>query len=394
VHITDPSFLIIRTFQEYLLSPRTLLIGHKNLMFQCSELFYDELLGPIGSGHGMTIDTEKASLGTDLGKSVGKATSPSSPVALSFVRDWLSLVNEYRARKLSFGKDRIIAFAGVARAFQHLGRLTYLAGVWKECSPLGLLWYVGAKPAVVARAHNNLPSGIVIPSTVEVQEHVVQPTPTWSWFSVPTYAFHQLNFLIEDEEASARRKSIRPLSFACFDDNFWANLVSFQFTSHPVNYFPDSGFSDFAGLRVTLFAKTLPVSFDWATDIVWQMRSIQSETANADDKDFDCSPIFSYHPDDILSDEKAPPNNSLLALVAEFQIVRTAGMYTVQRRLVGLVLIQGAERGTCMRVGVWKLKLKISGVKVTADNMVSVAQRWHKYSVISNKWTNETITLV
>jgi hypothetical protein len=89
------------------------------------------------------------------------------------------------------------------------------------------------------------------------------------------------------------------------------------------------------------------------------MRGIQSETANADDKDFDCSPVFSYYPDDISSDEDAPPNNGFLALVVEFQIVRTAGMYTVQRRLVGLVLIQGAERGTCMRVGVWQLKLKI-----------------------------------
>jgi hypothetical protein len=271
VHVTDPSFLVIRKFQEYLLSPRTLLVGHKNLMFQCSELFNDELLGPIGDGHGMTIDTEKASLGTNLSKSkyfpasmeaVGKASSPSSPVALSFIRDWLSLVYEYRARKLSFGKDRILAFVGVARAFQHLGRLTYLAGVWKECSPLGLLWYVGAKPAVVARAHNNLPSGIVIPATIEVQEHVVQPAPTCSRFSVPTYAFHQLNFLIEDEEASARRKSIRSPPFVCFGDNFWANLMSFQFASHPVNYFPDSGFSDFARLRVTLVTKTLPVSFD------------------------------------------------------------------------------------------------------------------------------------
>jgi hypothetical protein len=114
VHIIDSALLNHRTFQEYLLSPRTLLLGHKSLMFQCSQLFYDELFGPIGDGHGSTIATEKVSLGTDLCKSryfpaslqaVGAATTTaSSLVVLSFMRDWLALINEYRARKLSFGK--------------------------------------------------------------------------------------------------------------------------------------------------------------------------------------------------------------------------------------------------------------------------------------------------
>jgi hypothetical protein len=62
-----------------------------------------------------------------------------------------------------FRKDRVIAFAGVARASQHLGHLTYLAGLWKEWFPVALLWCVGEKPAVVARAHNNLPSGSFTP---------------------------------------------------------------------------------------------------------------------------------------------------------------------------------------------------------------------------------------
>ncbi|KAI4694302.1 hypothetical protein J4E81_006518 [Alternaria sp. BMP 2799] len=143
------------TFQEYLLSPRTLLLGHKNLMYQCSQFFYDELLGPIGSSPNPSTTTsvtpETPSLDTDLCKSkyfppslsnLSKLSSsdPCAPVLLSFLRNWLSLINEYRARNLSFGKDRIIAIAGIARAFAHLGNLTYLAGLWRECLPVTLLW--------------------------------------------------------------------------------------------------------------------------------------------------------------------------------------------------------------------------------------------------------------
>jgi hypothetical protein len=102
---------------------------------------------------------------------------------------------------------------------------------------------------------------------VEIREHVVQPAPTWSWFSVPIYAFHQLNFLVEDE-VSAKRKSDSATPTVCFDNIFWATMVSFWFSSQPVSHFPDSGNSDFDGLRVTLSAKTLPVSIDLAADII------------------------------------------------------------------------------------------------------------------------------
>ncbi|KAI4933250.1 hypothetical protein J4E85_003655 [Alternaria conjuncta] len=108
-----PLFQRAWTFQEYLLSPRTLLLGHKNLMYQCSQFFYDELLGPIGSIPNPSTTTpvtpETPSLDTDLCKSkyfppslssLSKLSSsdPCAPVLLSFLRNWLSLINEYRAQ--------------------------------------------------------------------------------------------------------------------------------------------------------------------------------------------------------------------------------------------------------------------------------------------------------
>jgi hypothetical protein len=74
--------------------------------------------------------------------------------------------------------------------------------------------------------------------------------------------------------------------------------------------------------------------------------AIKTGTTCADDQDFECCPVFKYYLDDLSSSENELPKNSLLALVTEFQIVRTAGKYNVHRRLAGLVLTPGAESGT------------------------------------------------
>ncbi|KAL1798031.1 hypothetical protein ACET3X_004637 [Alternaria dauci] len=183
-----PLFSRAWTFQEYLLAPRTLLLGHRNLMWQCSKGFYDELLGPIAETQTTTPQDPKR--GKDRGKSryfpdtihelgvVGKKRgSLSEPAVLSFTIDWQNLVNEYRSRKLSFGKDRIIAFAGVARAVTNLGQLTYLAGLWKEIFPVALLWYVDKKIKALVRREDGLPNGEMADDvwTAEIEENVVQP---------------------------------------------------------------------------------------------------------------------------------------------------------------------------------------------------------------------------
>ncbi|KAJ4362550.1 hypothetical protein N0V83_010644 [Neocucurbitaria cava] len=271
---TWPLFHRAWTFQEYLLAPRTLLVGHQNLMFQCSELFCDELLGVVGDGHGLKIDREKPSLGTDLGKSkyfpasIGvvaiAATSGAGkgggmtedPAVMAFVREWWIVVNEYRARKLSFATDRVIAFAGIARAYAQLGRLTYLAGVWYECLALSLMWYIDKKPGNVAHDHNDIPRGELISYDAVIREDVVNERrpegggsegpgvegkiPSWSWFSVPIYAFHDIHFAFADE-LSARRKHNRTPQLYYFDAISACTPLYFQFSSLlPPNTLPTS----------------------------------------------------------------------------------------------------------------------------------------------------------
>ncbi|RYN29230.1 hypothetical protein AA0112_g7390 [Alternaria arborescens] len=403
-----------RTFQEYLLSPRTLLLGHKNLMYQCTQLFYDELLGPLGTSHNPVLTTiaasEKPNLNTDLRKSkyfpstlpaVGKKSSEDScaPVITSFLRTWLSLINEYRARRLSFGEDRIIAMAGIARAFAHLGDMTYLAGMWRQCLPVGLLWYVAEKPSLLARAHNNIAPGPPVSYTVQVIEEVAladgkQQVPSWSFFSIPIFAFHHMGLLFGDEEVSVRRKSMADSARVCFDSVFWATVLAFWWKDCPEGQVPVRAYNDFTGLRITLETKMLPVSSGWLTDILEQMQRTWEETTCAADRNLDCSPIFNHHPDDIRNSNGELPENTVLALVVDVQIVRPAGRYTVQRCLMGLVLLPGVERDTWTRVGVWKLRLKITGVEVTSENMGLVAERWRVYDVLSKRWTKKVVTLV
>lgn len=391
------------TFQEYLLAPRTILVGHENLMFQCSQGFYDELLGPID---GVVEEKVKIkNLAVELGKSKyfpetlgvmakAKAKSPSNLVVLSFMHTWLKIQNEYRARRLSHATDRIVAFAGLARAYSHMGSMTYLAGAWRECLPLSLLWHVGEKSHSVARAHNNIPVGVLFDCTVEVQEHTAQPAPSFSWFSVHIYAFHELKLLLDDEDISALRKSVLDSPFVHFNDIHWADAVSFQFDSHDANIFPvKTGFSEFANLRVTLSMPMLPVRVNWPVDLIAQMKTIKTQSACADDLDFDFLPVFTYYHDDIKNNIENPPRNGILALVAEYQITRTGGKYAVQRFLVGLVLIPGLNQGEWKRVGAWKLKLRISGIVVMGTTLAAVAQRWRGYKIVSDKWIRGDVVI-
>jgi hypothetical protein len=393
-----PLFARAWTFQEYLLAPRTLLLGHKNLMWQCSTLFYDELLGPIAQGP--TATNEQATRGRDLCKGryfpeimmrVKLAESLSAPDVLSFMLDWHNIVNEYRTRALTFSKDRVIAFAGVARAYQTMSGLTYLAGMWWDCFPLSLLWFVEKKPAALVRGQNGIPAGVQPVYTAELDEPGVQDAPTWSWFSVPIYRFYRASFLFNDDELPTRYRALRTPGRVYFDDIHWARKTSFRFGEHAVDEVPDTGLFDFSGLRVELSVLTWPVENDLPADLAMQFRRIQA--ASQLDEDLYWSPIFKYFPDAIEDGRGSPPTDGIFVLITEFQIVRTAGD-GIQRRFAGLVLIPASQPGTWRRIGVWKLKIRVSGVVVTEENIREVARRWRDYQLTSERWRTESLTLV
>jgi hypothetical protein len=394
-----PLFSRAWTFQEYLLSPRTILYGHKNLMFQCSELFYDELLGPVAS----TSDTERER-GRDLSKSryfpktllcpvVRLEPQSSSSLALRFLLDWTSLVNEYRTRTLSFPSDRVIAFAGIAAFYQQISSLDCLAGLWWQHMPLCLLWYVERKPAALVRGqYPEFKRGEDVHYTTEVTEQGVENAPSWSWFSVPIWKFWRTSFLFGDDEPAVMSRSEREPDRSSFSYVYWASAVSYTFGGRSGDqHSSGDGSIDMAGLHVTLNTIIWPVKQDLPADLAHQFRIIQSSSRF--DERLSWDPRLMYHPDlPTTSRANSPPRNGVFALLIEFQIVRTAGDYNIQRRLAGLVLVPGTQADTWRRVGVWYLKIRIQGINVKSGEVEIIARRWKHYSITSS-WRTDTLTM-
>lgn len=396
-----PLFTRAWTFQEYLLCPRTLLLGHRNLMWQCSEFFYDELLGPIADAP--LNSTGKR--GRDMRKSryfppsladgFGEDGCMSSLEKLEFMIDWQAVINEYRVRNLTKAKDRIIAFAGVARAFANLGNLAYLAGTWAELFPLCLAWYVDRKAeATVRRSGTTVLRGGTVEYPITVHEEVIHPAPSWSQFSVPIYTHHQTYFALNDDEVFARRKSLEADPRVCWDDIYWAELDSFIFPNHALNHFPDSAYSNFTNLKATLGLPVFPAKSSLPAHL---SRTFDHVRATSElDANATWIPDFAYFPDDPAL-PSTPPKHGVLALLYEFQITRVAGKFNIQRRLGGLMLVRAGEEGTWKRVGAWKLRIKVCGVQVDSDNVRDVAGRWMEYSICEvgeRGWTMERIVLI
>jgi hypothetical protein len=354
------------TFQEYLLCPRTLLLGHRNLMFQCSRHFYDELLGPLTEAPYVSRGTPYAGRAADksryfpasLTQDWDKQIDMSSLSALRFMTDWQACLKEYRSRNLSEAKDRIIAFAGVASAFGNMGALTYLAGCWAEYFPLTMLWYVGKKRLTTA-----------------CNEAVVHESPSWSQFSVPISTSHETLFLLNEDEANSRMRfeanRVNPPSH--WRDIYWSYLETFKFPGQPVDTVPESGFTDFAGLQITLRMPLLPIDMSWLEDSLQDIRSNSPL-----DADVTWKHKFTYFPDD-PSSPPSPPEPSTLALVSEFQLCRIPGQDNVDRRLAGLVLVPGQTSGTWKRIGAWKLRVTIEIEKIDEETVRIVARRWKRY---------------
>ncbi|KAJ5523985.1 heterokaryon incompatibility protein-domain-containing protein [Penicillium frequentans] len=78
---------------------------------------------------------------------------------------WRRMISIYTACNLSNQSDRLIAMAGIAKAFQEVTLSTYLAGLWAHSLHTDLLWESNASEG-----------GVVHRNTLHV--------PSWSWASV------------------------------------------------------------------------------------------------------------------------------------------------------------------------------------------------------------------
>ncbi|RYP04364.1 hypothetical protein DL764_004500 [Monosporascus ibericus] len=229
-------------FQERLLCPRTVSYGHDRLLWDCCETFNDEFSGPMPY-----VPRSKAQIYSAFS---GLAQNQTVAGSLGYFNDqWKSMVNDYRSCKLTFEKDRAIAFAGIARAVQSQTGMTYLAGIWKEAAHLDLLW------CAMPRGPK---SGLRLPGPGRQER---PKAPSWSWFTVPCQLSPDYDVVDYGLSTIAAPRSKETV--------YHASVLSFGHPKLPAE--PEALFYDFDGLGIRLSTYKVPAGLRWENDVVQLM---------------------------------------------------------------------------------------------------------------------------
>ncbi|TVY39521.1 hypothetical protein LSUB1_G003953 [Lachnellula subtilissima] len=169
------------TFQERLLSPRTLHFTRTEVFWECFTKFVGE----------------------------SSPTSPDHRIGFSkqrYLENWATIVQQYSKRNLTFKKDRLIALAGIAAAIQDQTGDKYYAGMWGRNLERQLSWYL-FPPAL--------------------QRTTPPRAPTWSWANFDQLVF-QSNWGLagENDECMLQILNIENLSIGAspFGDMPMINL--------------------------------------------------------------------------------------------------------------------------------------------------------------------------
>jgi hypothetical protein len=146
------------TFQERLLSPRTLHYAASEMAFECREYTRCECTRKPTS-HRKDI----------LFKCQKTGTSEDEP---NMQFKWMTVVESFTERNLTFNEDRLPAIAGIAAALQPYAASDYFYGLWRQELGKNLLWSVHRSESR-SRRHRNAYA------------------PTWSWASVIAPVMYQ-----------------------------------------------------------------------------------------------------------------------------------------------------------------------------------------------------------
>ncbi|KAL1393077.1 heterokaryon incompatibility protein-domain-containing protein [Phyllosticta capitalensis] len=173
-HLTSKGSIVDRGWilQERLLAPRVVHFGRKEILWECNtsnscESFPDNLTKfdltkfDCGGPDFVARPTWKNLLG---GGSPAKVLEEDFKApGQELLRDWISVVCNFSSTRLSVPSDKLVAISGLAKDMKKrlqennmqrqkpLGDSTqnsavYLAGLWEEMLPMGLMWRVPSQP--------------------------------------------------------------------------------------------------------------------------------------------------------------------------------------------------------------------------------------------------------
>lgn len=338
------------TLQEWLLSPRAVLYGRENIMWECRQVFSDELLGRQIGSHYTYVGKSK------LSRSPPPSIWPQPSWRPAHLQAWWDLVENYRGRQLTVPSDRVMAFTGVAKAFALTHNLTYLAGHWAESIIHCLLWHTFPE---LAGSESEQES--TLGSTLRI--------PSWSWFKKSITCTPDIYF--QGHEA-----------FTTFTDemSFSAELVKYERQGICPSEPAHDQYYNFTGLRLTLKLATCRVFLQApGSDIdppynvtdswfrgspachgsglhhfIENLRAIYGEESNVE------AQYFCDDAADIVKDAVQVTFALLLELKGENKYLDRPAKGTAYW-LAGLVLWPGENEGTWRRSGLWRAQVSVPG---------------------------------
>lgn len=285
-----------------------------------------------------------ASVRAIAGVEIEKHTTAVDSYRISY---WDELLNNYGARRLTYGTDALTALAGVARCWSEVTGDRYLAGIWERYFHKELLWHFYDKqPRRPARCPG---------------------APSWSWVSVwdPTIAgdapvrMGQPNVtnLLDDKKAQLLMADMEPegidrfgpLKRAALHLRGWSRVVHL-----PFNLILETGVGDQQFLR---FSEQESASIHFVGTI----------DGDADLRDRDQ-----------MVDNLSTDGNDLRFKAFVLCLERETLLRVVPYKIQGLLLIPNSqEEGTYLRRGIFTLEF-LSNQGGTTEEVNSMWRRWDK----------------
>jgi hypothetical protein len=148
--------------QEQILSPAVLHFTHEQLIWECrsGRFFEDGLHQEVDPFTKAALLSESRIAFNDL----GDREMFEDKVLEDKYFLWYEMVRDDTRRKLSHDSDRLLAIAGLAETFSKRVQSTYLAGIWNDDLPRGLLW-----------------QGMHREMNKPIQATAQLSTPSWTW---------------------------------------------------------------------------------------------------------------------------------------------------------------------------------------------------------------------
>ncbi|KAF1966782.1 HET-domain-containing protein [Bimuria novae-zelandiae CBS 107.79] len=95
-------------------------------------------------------------------------------------KKWYELVRNYSRRGITKSSDRLIAIDGIAQSLQKRASDRYIAGLWSDGLPAGLMWYIPWRLTKSGSWHALEKET----KTFLCSRHELELAPSWSWASV------------------------------------------------------------------------------------------------------------------------------------------------------------------------------------------------------------------